>query len=291
MRHNGPPLTSAAAVLLVIVFASAACTQGDPSGGATVPVTPSGSLSDSSSNVWVVGVDITPGTYRSSGGGPFCTWERLRGLVGSSGEGIGGEIAWSGEIQTVTIMTDDAGFQAAPECGTWSPAPTTGPKATEFGGGAWIVGVDIAPGRYRSSGRGDCFWRRLGGFGGTPSESQRGSFGGIETVDIVATDVGFASWDGCGSWSPAPTHGPRATEFGSGAWIVGVDIAPGKYRSSGGDGVGYCSWSRLSAFDGDFYSAIELGGGRAGQSVTIDATDVGFGAHTSCGMWSLDSAS
>ena len=158
LRYAGSPLTSAAALLLVTALAFAACTPVDVGDGPMVPVMPSGRLSDSVSNVWVVGVDIAPGTYRSSGGGPFCYWQRLSGFGGSSSERIVNEIVFYGEIQTVTIMADDAGFSAAPECGTWSPAPTRGPKAAGFGPGVWVVGVDIAPGRYRSSGGEGCFW-------------------------------------------------------------------------------------------------------------------------------------
>ena len=272
-------------MLLAIAFGLAACTQEDAGDGATV--NPDGPLTSFGPGVWIVGVDIEPGTYRSSGGGPFCIWERLSGFGRSSNETIVGEVAIYGEIQTVTIMADDAGFSAEPACGTWSPAPTMGPKATEFGPGVWMIGVDIAPGRYRSSGEG-CFWGRLSGFGGTPSESVGSSINdGIQTVDIAATDVGFSSLDGCGSWSPAPTFGPRATDFGPGVWVVGLDIVPGTYRYSGGDD---CFWARLSAFDGSFDAMIDVGGGEPSQPVTIDATDAGFAADTFCGMWSLDPA-
>ena len=155
----------------------------------------------------------------------------------------------------------------------------------------WIVGVDIAPGTYRSDGTDRCLWQRLTGFGGFSDESNGwgGGGDGPRTVTIAATDAGFSSFAGCGTWSPAPTSGPQATTFGPGAWIVGVDIAPGTYRSSS-DRIS-CGWTRLSGFDGAYFtSRIEGGFGDVRPTVVIEASDAGFASDAGCGTWTLESA-
>lgn len=82
--------------------------------------------------------------------------------------------------------------------------------------GAWLVGEEISPGRYRntpeytdSEGRGrefGCEWRRVSGFGGSEAETiEAGSAdpGAVTTVDVATTDVGFIS-RGCGTWTLIP---------------------------------------------------------------------------------------
>ncbi|MBF8268273.1 MAG: hypothetical protein HW388_1781 [Dehalococcoidia bacterium] len=68
------------------------------------------------SGVWIVGVDIVPGTYRNSGSGD-CYWARLSGFGGNLGDIIASN--FGGGIQTVTIAASDAGFTSE-RCGTWT---------------------------------------------------------------------------------------------------------------------------------------------------------------------------
>ncbi len=67
--------------------------------------------------VWRVGVDIQPGTYRSSGG-DVCYWARLYGFQGNS------QIdSYAGSGPTiVTIRPTDVGFESR-KCGNWTMAP------------------------------------------------------------------------------------------------------------------------------------------------------------------------
>lgn len=44
---------------------------------------------------------------------------------------------------------------------TATPPPPQGPKTTIETNGTFIVGSDIAPGTYRSSGKYGCYWARL----------------------------------------------------------------------------------------------------------------------------------
>jgi len=78
------------------------------------------------------------------------------------------------------------------------------------------------------------------------------------------------------------TAGPRTT-FGDGSYRVGVDIAPGTYRATGGVS-GNCYWARLSNFTGeDHIIANYLNPGPT--TVTILASDAGFESRR-CGTWS-----
>jgi Carboxypeptidase regulatory-like domain len=72
--------------------------------------------------IWLVGMQIQPGTYQTSSGAN-CYWERLRHF---QYQGVSGVIAnsFSGaaKSQTVTIAGSDAGFSSDGNCGTWTRA-------------------------------------------------------------------------------------------------------------------------------------------------------------------------
>jgi hypothetical protein len=65
--------------------------------------------------VWIVGVDISPGTYERTGGGD-CYWERLSGFSGTFGDIIANSFAGA---TIVTIARTDRGFKSE-HCGTWT---------------------------------------------------------------------------------------------------------------------------------------------------------------------------
>jgi hypothetical protein len=160
------------------------------------------------------------------------------------------------------------------------------PAAT-FGDGTYIVGSDIAPGRYRARNLGLlCYWERLSGLGGSFDEiiANGNPSGSSAVVEIRPTDKGFSS-SGCGQWTTdlSAVTSSTAAPFSDGTYIVGVDIAPGTWRSPGGD---LCYWERLGGFSGEFGDIIANGvpGGQA--IVTIASTDVGF-STSGCGEWNL----
>jgi len=78
--------------------------------------------------------------------------------------------------------------------------------------------------------------------------------------------------------------------FGNGMYRVGVEVAPGTYRTGGAGILGFCDWSRLSSFNGDPSSVIQSGhvyntaGSGNTDTVTVAPTDVGF-SSTGCGGW------
>lgn len=183
-------------------------------------------------------------------------------------------------------------YSAAPEPAATlppvtAPPPTQAPSAFRtFGDGTWEVGVDIKAGTYRLREPAFfCYWARLRGFDGSlgdiiANENLSDAFG---VVTIKSGDTGFES-NGCDEWSSDLS---RVTDDKShidsdGTYIVGTDVAAGKWRSSGGDG--FCYWARLSAFTGTLNAIIanDLTEGRT--IVTIRSTDKGF-ETTGCGTW------
>jgi hypothetical protein len=67
--------------------------------------------------VWRVGIDIQPGTYRTSGG-EACSWARLYGFQGNSQ--LDSNVVFG--PTTVTILPTDLGFESN-RCGAWQLVP------------------------------------------------------------------------------------------------------------------------------------------------------------------------
>jgi len=68
---------------------------------------------------WQVGVDVLPGTYRSSGG-DTCYWSRLASFTGGIQDAIIANGIGEGPT-VVTIAATDKGFEAR-DCGDWTAA-------------------------------------------------------------------------------------------------------------------------------------------------------------------------
>jgi hypothetical protein len=89
--------------------------------------------------------------------------------------------------------------------------------------------------------------------------------------------------------APAPTPDPVAaptgplTTFGDGVWEVGVDIAPGKYKTTGTDSYG-CYYARLQHNDGTVEDIISNGFGQGPVTVTVKPTD-GYFETSGCVDW------
>ena len=150
-----------------------------------------------------------------------------------------------------------------------------------------MVGSGITAGLYRSLNPvdGSCYWERLSGFGGTIDEIIANDLGGgPRIVAIAASDKGFNS-DRCGTWTEvvgAITPSPTA-DFGDGEYLVGTEIAPGTWQSTG-PSTDSCYWARLSGFGGTFAELIANDIGPNPRVVAIAATDVGFLSNR-CGTW------
>ncbi len=81
-----------------------------------------------------------------------------------------------------------------------TPASTS--PQTSFGDGTFIVGTDIEPGTYRTTGGSNCYYARLSGFGGTDNNiiANANTNGNGAIVTIKASDAGFQS-SGCDTWT------------------------------------------------------------------------------------------
>jgi hypothetical protein len=152
-----------------------------------------------SDGTYQVGTDIQPGTYRTREGSPNCYYERLRNFSGGLNSILANANTYAPAI--VTIRPTDAGFNSQ-GCATWTKdlSAITASK-TSFGAGAYIVGTDMVPGTYRSSGGNNCYYERLRDFtGGMNSIITNGNTNNPTIVTIAPTDAGFQS-QSCGTWT------------------------------------------------------------------------------------------
>jgi hypothetical protein len=182
---------------------------------------------------------------------------------------------------------------------TETPTPTNTPTATPtpdlaktatveaFGvqaapkrDGFYLVGVDIAPGKWHSTGTGSgCYWARLDANQDLLGNNF-GSAGGTVTIRPTDYEVEF---NGCGTWEyvegadqilQADAEEPK----GDGFYTIGVEIAVGRWKSNGTGDI--CYWARL---DGN-QNILDNHFGNAGGTVTIRATDYEV-EFNDCGEW------
>jgi hypothetical protein len=166
-----------------------------------------------------------------------------------------------------------------------TPAATAKPKLTfaTFDNGTFQVGKDIQPGTYRTrQGSANCYYQRLSGFTGAINQIiANNSTSNPAIVTIEASDKGFQS-TGCGTWTKDLSQITKSkTTFGDGMYIVGTDLEPGTYKSSGETG---CYYARLSGFGNTISDIIANDNTNAAATVTIAPGDKGF-QSTSCGTW------
>ncbi len=233
---------------------------------------------------YVVGAEVAPGLYRAAAPTESCERARLHNFTGEGWINWSGQ--WSGPVEIVEIEETDAGFFSE-GCGEWSDqwTPIVAP-GQPFGDGAYVVGVDIAPGRYRTASATDeCEWRRLGTF----AKPQR-SLGKDDSpiAEIAPSDAGFVS-SGCGAWSPLVPIAEPGQPFGDGAFVVGAEVAPGRYRTD--TATDECRWWLVPDFGGAYRVYPEHPGDytrpRAYDTLSImeiGADDAGFYSE-GCGEW------
>jgi hypothetical protein len=147
----------------------------------------------------VVGKDVQPGSYRTRQGSAGCYYARLKGFSGGLSDIASNDNTDSPAV--VTILPGDKGFKTQ-DCGTWTADLSQITKSqTAFDDGIFIVGTDMAPGTYKSSGLAGCYWARLTGFTGDLGETAANdNTDSAAVVTIASADKGFKS-SGCGSWT------------------------------------------------------------------------------------------
>jgi hypothetical protein len=74
------------------------------------------------------------------------------------------------------------------------------------------------------------------------------------------------------------------SSFGDGTYVVGTDIKPGIYKTSGG-GDGACGWTRLSNLSGGFEAIIANGIASGPTTVEVLSGDKAFQLEGGC-SWS-----
>lgn len=79
-----------------------------------------GLASNIAAGLWVVGIQVTPGTYRTENAAVGCEWQRVSAFTGAPEAVIAGSFVSAAGPQIVTIAATDAGFSTMPECGTWT---------------------------------------------------------------------------------------------------------------------------------------------------------------------------
>lgn len=188
------------------------------------------------------------------------------------------------------ITSACAGSPSPTAASPTSAATPVGPKTT-FGAGSYVVGTDIAPGRYYADPSIGCSFTRLLTLSRPPSEGPPWngySFSfdaGQWIVDIADTDREFQTNSACGTWVTTPVKGLQ-DDITPGIWLVGPQIAPGTYETNITQG---CHWERLASFDRTGLSALIDGdiilATRLSVSVTILPTDAGFLSTPPCGRW------
>ncbi|MDF2711113.1 MAG: hypothetical protein K0R62_6765 [Nonomuraea muscovyensis] len=119
----GPSATAPGAVTPPAATAPGATTPAATTGGPTTGGTATGGTgrvgAPAVNRTLVVGVDIQPGTYRTTGpaaGQPMCYWARLRSTVPQAADIIAADMPKS--AATVTIVATDKAFQTG-GCAEW----------------------------------------------------------------------------------------------------------------------------------------------------------------------------
>lgn len=92
----------------------------DANCGSWVTTPRRGLSSDITPGMWIVGAQITPGTYRAANSIQGCYWQRVSSFTGGADATIASAFVTSPGVQLVTIGSTDAGFSSNVECGTWT---------------------------------------------------------------------------------------------------------------------------------------------------------------------------
>jgi hypothetical protein len=95
----------------------------DANCGFWFPTPRRGLLTGITPGMWIVGAQITPGTYRAESSTQGCYWQRVSNFTGAIDAIIASQFVTSPGVQLVTIANTDAGFSATTECGTWVRTP------------------------------------------------------------------------------------------------------------------------------------------------------------------------
>jgi hypothetical protein len=208
------------------------------------------------------------------------------GVVSANAGGNGGD---GGSGSSGKGSSASAEHQAAGKKGSGTSEAAEKKKAAFDGDGDFQVGSDIKPGTYRTTGNTDdmCYWERAkDASGDTDSLLANDNVSGTSYVTVKATDKIFKS-SGCKDWEAvdAKAQGSPATKMAGngGMFRVGVDIAPGTYKSTGNKDD-MCYWERTKDAEHGLDSILANDNVTGTAVVTISAKDAYF-KTTGCTDW------
>jgi hypothetical protein len=146
--------------------------------------------------------------------------------------------------------------------------------------GFYLVGIDIMPGRWESTGDGDsCYWERSDESGHT-IDNHFGVAGGTVTIDETDFQVEFSD---CGTFIYVENRESELSQDAyepkeSGFYTVGIEIGVGLWRSTGTGET--CYYARLDAMQ----EVIDNHFGSSGVTINIQPTDYEV-EFNDCGTW------
>ncbi|MDH6550762.1 hypothetical protein M2161_004323 [Streptomyces sp. SAI-133] len=206
----------------------------------------------------------------------------------SGGTGKGSSASAKREAGDSTAGAGGAGQKGDKGSGK-AEAEAAEKKAAFSGDGDFQVGSDVKPGTYRTTGNSDgmCYWERAKDASGeTDSLLANDNVTGTSYVTVKATDKLFTSSD-CNDWEAVDTKakGSPATRMSGdgGMFLVGADIAPGTYRSTGNTDDS-CYWERTKDAEHGVDSIIANNNVNGTAVVKIGASDAYF-KTTGCKDW------
>ena len=236
-----------------------------------------------------VGINIAPGIYTASSNNGRCIWFAIKDFTHHA-DPYQTLTWWKAGQPIVQLTKDDVGIYSI-RCGTWQIRDTepSDQPLTEFGGGSYLINIDVAPGNYiANSGNEECNWFRTAPFGDLSPDNTGGYVSkGHQIATILPTDTGFFS-EGCGTWYLSSTLDLAASPadvIGQGTFAVGIDIQPGAYVADAQSGR-TCRWFHLSGFSGRASDIVSSGTGILHGIAEIPSDAVGF-RSVGCGRWTL----
>lgn len=198
----------------------------------------------------------------------------LIGVANSGGSSEDPGTSTASQVPVVQTPTPEVSQPA--ESSPSAEATQTALEVT-FGSGMLEVGVDIQPGLYRGQSDGLGYWARLKSADGSlDAILANANPTGQTYVQILATDKYFES-NGIDTWTLITKKTKPeilSTIPGSGVFKVGLDIAPGTYKSSASEGMGY--WARLRNASGGLNAIIANDNVTGSSFVTIKKSDKFF---------------
>ncbi|MEU9957532.1 hypothetical protein [Streptomyces sp. NPDC050982] len=209
---------------------------------------------------------------------------------GDSGSGGNGkDSAASAERESGTKSDAGSDTEADADTKKDTKADKAEKKVAFQGDGDFEVGTDVKPGTYRTTGNTDalCYWERAKDASGEmDSILANDNVSGTSYVTIPAGDKLFKS-SGCKDWEAVDakaTGTPAALVKGDGGMHrVGVDIAPGTYRSTGNTDD-LCYWERTKDASHSM-ETILANNNVSGTAVVTVATGDAYFKTTGCKDW------